>query len=53
MSQDEMGSSKADAAKKIHDLEKYIGDLCYKAPEIFPSGQDVQYRVGQILGMWE
>ena len=52
MMKQEMTSPKADAAKKIHDLEKYIGDLCFKAPEVFPSGQDVQCRVGQILGMW-
>lgn len=48
-----MRSPKAEAAEKINRLEKYIGDLCYKAPEVFPSGQDVQYEVGKILGLWD
>ena len=39
--------------QKLLKIEKYIGDLTYVAPEIFPSGQDVQRRVGQILGMWD
>lgn len=41
------------AEEKLRRVEKYIGDLSFKAPEIFPAGQDVQYRVGQILEMWE
>jgi hypothetical protein len=36
----------------IHRLEKYIGDLTFKAPEVFPSGLIVHYEVGKILGMW-
>lgn len=37
---------------KLQEIQKYLGDLTFVAPEIFPSGQDVQHRVGQILGMW-
>jgi hypothetical protein len=38
--------------QKLLAIQKYVGDLCFVAPEIFPTGQQVQYRVGQILGMW-
>ncbi|MDT5178719.1 MAG: hypothetical protein QOJ95_2917 [Mycobacterium sp.] len=34
-------------------VQKYLGDLCFVTPGVFPSGQDVQHLVGQILGMWE
>jgi len=34
-------------------LRKYIGDLSFVAPEVFPTAQTVQYRVGQILGLWK
>lgn len=40
------------AEEKLRQVKKYVGDLCYKAPEVFPSGQVVHYRVGVILGMW-
>lgn len=38
--------------EKIRLLEKYIGDLTYKAPEVFPDGRSVMEQVGTILGMW-
>lgn len=38
--------------QKLAALERYLGDLTFKAPEVFPSGQEVQLRCGQILGMW-
>jgi hypothetical protein len=40
-------------AQKIVDVTKYLHDLCFKAPEIFPSGQDVQHRVGVLLEIWQ
>lgn len=42
-----------DPITQLAEIRKYIGDLSFHAPEIFPSGQSVQYRVGQILRMWD
>lgn len=39
--------------EKIRQVQKYLHDLTFVAPEIFPTGQQVHYRVGQILGMWK
>jgi hypothetical protein len=39
--------------RALLEVQKYLGDLCFVALEVFPSGQDVQHRDGQILGMWE
>lgn len=38
--------------RKLIALRRYLGDLCFVAPEIFPEGQQVQRRCGQILDMW-
>ena len=38
--------------KALLEIRKYIGDLCFTAPEVFPTGQQVQWRIGRILNMW-
>jgi hypothetical protein len=41
------------AEQKIADVTEYVQDLCFKAPEVFPSGQEVQTWVGYFLGLWD
>jgi len=49
--QREIAQMKADK-KALLELRKYLGDLTFVAPEIFPDGRYVMHRCGQILGMW-